>query len=79
MLREVGNKDIAQLKLFLDAHAAHMPRTMLRYAIEKLPQDERVVYLKKVPSIMNKMNIGVKRARKVFLSYSIKVTFIFLV
>jgi 3-methyladenine DNA glycosylase AlkD len=47
MLREVGNKDITQLKLFLDEHAAIMPRTMLRYAIEKLPQDERLSYLKK--------------------------------
>ena len=47
MLREVGNKDVATLKLFLDEHACVMPRTMLRYAIEKLPQDDRLMYLKR--------------------------------
>ncbi len=45
MLREVGQKDINQLKSFLDEHAAIMPRTMLRYAIEKLQQDKRNMYL----------------------------------
>lgn len=46
MLREVGKKDEAILRRFLDTNAATMPRTMLRYAIEKLPQVDRKAYLK---------------------------------
>jgi 3-methyladenine DNA glycosylase AlkD len=45
MLREVGKKDVGRLTAFLDAHAATMPRVMLRYAIEKLPRSERDRYL----------------------------------
>jgi 3-methyladenine DNA glycosylase AlkD len=37
MLRELGKRDAATLHGFLDAHAGHMPRAMLRYAIERLP------------------------------------------
>lgn len=45
MLREVGKKDVRALRQFLDQHAATMPRTMLRYAIEKLSTTERMKYL----------------------------------
>lgn len=44
-LREVGKRDKALLVRFLNRHAASMPRTMLRYAIEKFPEDERRAFL----------------------------------
>jgi 3-methyladenine DNA glycosylase AlkD len=45
MLRFTGDKDMPRLKKFLDKHAATMPRTMLRAAIEKLPKDEKEHYM----------------------------------
>jgi 3-methyladenine DNA glycosylase AlkD len=47
VLREVGKKDQSLMEGFLLRHRETMPRTMLRYAIEKLPEDRRKFYLKK--------------------------------
>lgn len=45
MLREAGKRDPHKLTAFLDAHAATMPRILLRYAIEKLSTEQRAHYL----------------------------------
>ncbi len=47
MLREAGKKDETQLKLFLNKYANKMPRTMLRYSIEKFSAKIREEYLVK--------------------------------
>jgi 3-methyladenine DNA glycosylase AlkD len=46
MLREVGKKNLPVLEGFLKKHYMKMPRTMLRYAIERFPEKRRQEYLK---------------------------------
>ncbi len=46
MLREIGKKDINALQDFLKYHYKIMPRTTLRYSIEKFPEETRLKYLK---------------------------------
>ena len=45
MLREMGKKDEARLRAFLEKHAATMPPTALRYAIERLPAASKKDYM----------------------------------
>lgn len=47
LLREAGKRDSKRLESFLDTRCTTMPRTMLRYAIEKFPEEKRKHYLQK--------------------------------
>ena len=46
MLREMGKRNINLLRIFLEKHADTMPRTMLRYAIEKMDMEERMKWMR---------------------------------
>ncbi len=46
MIREIGNRDYETAYTFLVEHYAQMPRTMLRYAIEKFDEPVRLAFLK---------------------------------
>jgi len=45
MLREIGKRDLPSLRRFLDKHAATLPRTALRYALERMADAERRKYM----------------------------------
>ena len=47
MLREMGKRDLGLLVQFLQQYSREMPRTMLRYAIEKFPEAERKEWLRR--------------------------------
>ena len=58
MLREAGKRDKPRLMDFLDENSVDMPRTMLRYSIEKFTDMEREYYMKR-KYILPKINIRV--------------------
>ncbi len=47
MLREAGKRGKQELVEFLEKHCAEMPRTMLRYAIEKFSEKEKKKFMRK--------------------------------
>ena len=47
MLREVGKRNQEVLEIFLSTHYKEMPRTMLRYSIEKFPEEKRKKWMEK--------------------------------
>ncbi len=53
MLRFAGDKDPQKLKDFLDKYAATIPRTFLRYSIEKLDKKKREYYMGMAKEINN--------------------------
>ena len=47
MLREVGKRNASVEEVFLEKHCKDMPRTMLRYAIERFPEKKRMNYMRR--------------------------------
>jgi 3-methyladenine DNA glycosylase AlkD len=47
MLREVGKRHQPTLEAFLKSHGSKMPRTVLRYSIERFPPDVRQAFLRR--------------------------------
>ena len=60
MLREVGKRHEPTLVGFLEEHAPRMPRTMLRYAIERFPEQVRLGYLQTSPESVVKKPVRKK-------------------
>jgi 3-methyladenine DNA glycosylase AlkD len=58
MLREVGKRDFQKEDVFLRENYKNMPRTMLRYAIEKYPKVDRKAYLSGLVWLRNDMPHG---------------------
>ena len=48
LLREAGKRDAAALHAFLEPRFREMPRTMLRYAVERMPEEERKHFMEKI-------------------------------
>ncbi len=64
MLREVGKRDVAVLEEFLGQHCRVMPRTMLRYAIERFSEERRRAYLDStVRKVGGRIREGLPRER----------------
>lgn len=51
MLREAGKRDVKILEKLLDQYASVMPRTMLRYSLEKFAPEKRQHYMKQKPAV----------------------------
>ncbi len=54
MLREIGKRDHAEEALFLECHYHRMPRTTLRYAVERFDEEERQMWLKRKVTVHTK-------------------------
>ena len=46
MLREAWKRKPAEVEIFISSHVSNMPRTMLRYAIEKMSAKKRAAFMK---------------------------------
>jgi len=62
MLREVGKRNLQKEEDYLKIHYTRMPRTMLRYAIERFPEEKRLRYLKGSVAA-NTQSVPTERAR----------------